>query len=169
MCSEEAVFVCTIFLNFFYKNCKTFTVPRLFLWTVAFGKEKKILWWFGWVWLPIGSYVWSLGGTVREQWGGVTLEELCHWGWAFRFEKSLFHSQSLSLPLPLPLPSPSLCLVILDQDMSSVFALALCLPACHHDPPHEDHGLSLWNFKPQINSFFYKLPWSWCLITVIEK
>lgn len=35
---------------------------------------------------------------------------------------------------------------------------------CHASAP-TTRTLTLWNRKPQRNTFFYQLPWSWCFIT----
>jgi len=59
------------------------------------------------------------GGTVWEGFGGVALlEEVCHWEWALRFQRSM------------PFPVSALCLLLMDRHVSSQLLLPqhACLP-----------------------------------------
>lgn len=69
-------------------------------------------------------------------------------GWALVFHK----------PIAFPVSSPTLSLFLflmfMDQMWASDIAPAPCLPACFHASHHDDHGLTLWNYKPPLKSFF---------------
>lgn len=53
--------------------------------------------------------------------------------------------------------------------MGGSFEVSKAHAGCHV-PYHDDHRLTLWNSKQaQINAFFHKLPWLWCLFIAIEK
>ena len=75
---------------------------------------------------------WNCLGRIRRYGragvGVALLEEVCHWGWALRFQKSM--------------PGPvSLCMVPVDQDIKvSAMGPLLGLLVYHHDG---DHVLSL--------------------------
>lgn len=101
-------------------------------------------------WSPVGSTVWEGLGCVALVEGSVSL------GQALRFLK------------PTPIPVNPLCLVLVDGDMSSWLQLQCLFINCHV-PHHDGRELTLWNCESQINSFFLKLPWSWCLITTIQN
>ena len=60
--------------------------------------------------------------------GVALLEEVCHWGWALRFQK----------PMPGPTSLPAAWRV--DVTLSSA-SPAPCLPVCHHTS-HCDNGLA---------------------------
>ena len=82
---------------------------------------------------------------LEELGGGTLLEEVCHWGWALRFQKPRV-SVSVSLCLCLSVclsqhPPPSFSLPM-DQDV----ALSYCSSATYvyYDvPSHDDNGLNL--------------------------
>lgn len=78
----------------------------------------------------IESYVWILGGTVREELGHLALlEEKGHSGQAWRFQKT----GSILCVSP--------CLLLAGPDLSSLLFLLPCL-----DPPLRP--ITLWNCKP---------------------
>lgn len=113
---------------------------------------------------------WSpVGRTFEEGWGAVALlEEMCHLGWALRFQKPTpFHSHQLP---------PPIFRLYLPNSRVSDWALRFCsitMSACCHAPhPHPiiGHGLLLCNCKqsPKLNASFYKLPESWCFVTTTK-
>lgn len=130
----------------------------------AYEDQGVKMWQFEWnvshmlghlnTWFPAGDAVW-------EGLGGVVL-----------LAKSTLLRDSFEVPKPPETPSLlSLYPVCGSRCKPSAFGFWLqspCIPNVH--PCREINGLlSLWDHKPQINPSFYKLPWSWCLITAIEK
>lgn len=105
MCSEEAFCGYTLFLNLSYKNCKTLTILRQFLWNGAFWKEKRIYTVVFWPpYARMFECLVALSGNmeeVRPCWSCITGGGL--WGL-----KRPYSIPSHPLP-PLPhLPSPPL-------------------------------------------------------------
>ena len=92
-------------------------------------------------------------GRIRRQCSllerAVSVERL----WSFR---SLHHSQCLLL-------SPA---CVSRWELSET-APVPHLPACLHGPCHDGPEFTLSNWNSLINLFFYKLPWSECIITAI--
>lgn len=96
---------------------------------------------------------WSAVGTAgRGLWGMALMEELCHWGQTWGFQKPQHHFQ-------VTLCSSCLWLKI----------RALCLWFCQWGLPVQYSPSKTVNCKPQVNLPFCKLPWSWCFIAGTEK
>jgi hypothetical protein len=61
------------------------------------------------------------------------LEEVCHWGWALRFQ--MLNQAS---------PGGVLFLLSLDPDVDlSATSPAPCMPVCYHATCHDSNGLSI--------------------------
>lgn len=113
------------------------------------------LWCFEWEWAPwahvFKCLVLSLWNCLRR-----ISEAVHHWQWALRFQKSIPFPWSISVP----------CLWI--RYKLSATAPALYLPVCH-TPGQHGYEFPLRDWKPPLNAFFYKLPWSWCFSKEIER
>lgn len=80
----------------------------------------------------------------------------CQLRWALRFQKPK-SSQLASAHAHALSPS---CWWI-RYVLSAPYQCSACLP-----PSSTLHRLTLWNYKPSINSFLYKLFWPWCLHSI---
>ena len=130
-------------------------------------KERIREWKVFWGYLSVGFWMrcslLSLGhlntwSSVSAVWGvlrGVTLpEELCHCGWALSFQKTpTIWISSLGFPF-------------VAQDVNTHFCSSCLL---FDSPILPSWTLTPWSCEFKINPSFYKLPWSWCFITAIEK
>lgn len=101
--------------------------------------------------------------------GGVLLG-----GWIWGFKSPLlpiasYLSLSFCLPSSFPPSPPSLSHTCRSDVSSPAIAAVPCLFVHCHTPNHDGYRQTLWNCKSQVDIFFYKLPWSRCLTTVIEK
>lgn len=115
---------------------------------------------------PIYLKAWStVGGNVCEGLGVWPCSRRCITGSGFPAYKvphyahlalSLFHG-CLSVLCYLPA-----------KLSATVPAPAPHFLACCHTPHHSGHGLTLRNYKLQVNSSFYKCPQSWFLSTATD-
>lgn len=82
------------------------------------------------------------GGSSSLEVGSEVLWD-CHFAFALSASCFLFKMWAISSKLPAPSATPT---------------------CCHIVPPWWWWTLTLWNQKAQVNSSFYNLPWSWCLL-----
>jgi hypothetical protein len=77
----------------------------------------------------------QLANCLEESVAVALLEVVCHWEWSLRFKKPTIGPVSPPPhPQPLQPPAPA-C----SQDVKlSVTTPASCLPACSHNPCHDD-------------------------------
>lgn len=91
-------------------------------------------------------------------------KEMCHREWVSRVQSSTFAHLALSVHGCLSV------LCYLPAKLSAtVPAPAPHFLACCHTPHHSGDGLTLRNYKLQVNSSFYKCPQSWFLSTATEQ
>jgi hypothetical protein len=87
----------------------------------------------------------------------VLLEGVCHWRWALRFQ------EAYSKPRVFLFLMPSVLNVRRTLSYHVCLSFAMLPTTMIMGSPSETLS------KPQWNAFFCKLPWSWCLLTAIEK
>lgn len=100
-------------------------------------------------WFPVSGTVWEGIGDVES------LEEMCCWGVALRCHK----------PTPSPVSVILLAYNLWVWGEFSATSPASCPPVFCHASWCDDQGLT----SLRSNAFSYKLPWSWCFITVREQ
>lgn len=109
---------------------------------------------------PVGSSISIVGPQLKRIRRCGLIGGLCYLGRVLRFqEPTSFRASSLCLPLENKGVSPQLSA-----------PGPPCLLACL-----QPRSLAWWSwthplhYKPPINSFISKLPWSWCLISAVKK
>lgn len=103
------------------------------------------------------SWHWTTWSSVGECSGTIRrcvplLDKVCQQGWTRSFRRLLLVCTS------------SLCFLFVGWDVRAQLQLQPLAACCLRSALMS----SLWNYKPKINSSFYKLPWP-CLITALGK
>ena len=102
---------------------------------------------------PVGRTVWEgLKGGV------ALLMKMCYWKWALKFQKPIPFS------VHFPPQPPTLCLRINCKHLATVQAPCLsgCFSMLSSMIVMDSNHVGLWT--PKLNTFFYKLTWSWCFV-----